>query len=37
MPKLNKPNLLVENKKSYANLLNFNILFGDKKRTKFIV
>lgn len=31
MPKLNKPNLLVENKKSYANLLNFNILFGDKK------
>lgn len=31
MPKLNKPNLTVENKKSYANLLNFDISFGTKK------
>ena len=31
MPKLNKPNLTVENKKSYANLLNFDISSGTKK------
>ena len=31
MPKLNKPNLTVENKKSYANLLNFDISYGTKK------